>query len=103
MESDKNNWRATNQDLLLAYANLMLLTLSTRDVHESRELLERYVDLRRQYFGVNYRFSVCGNSVHWSKHLNGIIFSVIYPEVIVNIMNYLEGIFFCGDIIIGFV
>ncbi|XP_065746695.1 ranBP2-like and GRIP domain-containing protein 4 isoform X2 [Phocoena phocoena] len=42
LESDKNNWRATNQDLLLAYANLMLLTLSTRDVHESRELLESF-------------------------------------------------------------
>ncbi|XP_026984456.1 ranBP2-like and GRIP domain-containing protein 4 isoform X3 [Orcinus orca] len=42
LESDKSNWRATNQDLLLAYANLMLLTLSTRDVHESRELLESF-------------------------------------------------------------
>ncbi|ELW72164.1 E3 SUMO-protein ligase RanBP2 [Tupaia chinensis] len=40
VESDKSNWRATNKDLLLAYANLMLLTLSTRDVQESRELLE---------------------------------------------------------------
>ncbi|XP_077884968.1 E3 SUMO-protein ligase RanBP2 isoform X8 [Ictidomys tridecemlineatus] len=42
LESDKNDWRATNKDLLLAYANLMLLTLSTRDVQESRELLERF-------------------------------------------------------------
>ncbi|XP_007456875.1 PREDICTED: E3 SUMO-protein ligase RanBP2 isoform X2 [Lipotes vexillifer] len=42
LESDKSNWRATNQNLLLAYANLMLLTLSTRDVHESRELLESF-------------------------------------------------------------
>ncbi|XP_057413918.1 E3 SUMO-protein ligase RanBP2 isoform X2 [Balaenoptera acutorostrata] len=42
LESDKSNWRATNQDLLLAYANLMLLTLSTRDVHESRQLLESF-------------------------------------------------------------
>ncbi|PNJ09956.1 hypothetical protein CR201_G0049705, partial [Pongo abelii] len=40
LESDKSDWRATNTDLLLAYANLMLLTLSTRDVQESRELLE---------------------------------------------------------------
>ncbi|XP_057596684.1 E3 SUMO-protein ligase RanBP2-like isoform X2 [Hippopotamus amphibius kiboko] len=42
LESDKSNWRATNQDLLLAYANLTLLTLSTRDVHESREVLESF-------------------------------------------------------------
>ncbi|XP_003922812.1 E3 SUMO-protein ligase RanBP2 isoform X3 [Saimiri boliviensis] len=42
LESDKSNWRATNTDLLLAYANLMLLTLSTRDVQESRELLESF-------------------------------------------------------------
>ncbi|XP_058134297.1 E3 SUMO-protein ligase RanBP2 isoform X3 [Dasypus novemcinctus] len=42
LESDKSNWRATNKDLLLAYANLMLLTLSTRDVQESRELLESF-------------------------------------------------------------
>ncbi|XP_014444481.2 E3 SUMO-protein ligase RanBP2 isoform X2 [Tupaia chinensis] len=42
VESDKSNWRATNKDLLLAYANLMLLTLSTRDVQESRELLESF-------------------------------------------------------------
>uniref|UniRef100_A0A8C5L7N9 RAN binding protein 2 n=1 Tax=Jaculus jaculus TaxID=51337 RepID=A0A8C5L7N9_JACJA len=41
-DSDKSNWRATNKDLLRAYANLMLLTLSTRDVQESRELLERF-------------------------------------------------------------
>nr|XP_055234194.1 ranBP2-like and GRIP domain-containing protein 4 isoform X1 [Gorilla gorilla gorilla] len=42
LESDKSDWRATNTDLLLAYANLMLLTLSTRDVQESRELLESF-------------------------------------------------------------
>ncbi|XP_054963439.1 E3 SUMO-protein ligase RanBP2 isoform X4 [Pan paniscus] len=42
LESDKSDWRATNADLLLAYANLMLLTLSTRDVQESRELLESF-------------------------------------------------------------
>ncbi|KAM4867223.1 ranBP2-like and GRIP domain-containing protein 4 isoform 2-T2 [Thomomys bottae] len=42
LESDKNNWRTTNKDLLLAYANLTLLTLSTRDVQESRELLESF-------------------------------------------------------------
>lgn len=44
LESDKSSWQTANKDLLLAYANLMLLTLSTRDVQESRELLERYVD-----------------------------------------------------------
>uniref|UniRef100_A0A452S727 358 kDa nucleoporin n=1 Tax=Ursus americanus TaxID=9643 RepID=A0A452S727_URSAM len=42
LESDKSNWQTTNKDLLLAYANLMLLTLSTRDVQESRELLESF-------------------------------------------------------------
>nr|XP_020038106.1 E3 SUMO-protein ligase RanBP2-like isoform X3 [Castor canadensis] len=42
LESDKSNWRVTNKDLLLAYANLSLLMLSTRDVQESRELLESF-------------------------------------------------------------
>ncbi|XP_061288503.1 ranBP2-like and GRIP domain-containing protein 4 isoform X4 [Bos javanicus] len=42
LESDKSNWRATSQDLLIAYANLMLLTLSMRDAQESRELLESF-------------------------------------------------------------
>ncbi|XP_045836301.1 E3 SUMO-protein ligase RanBP2 isoform X2 [Meles meles] len=42
LESDKSNWQTTNKDLLLAYANLMHLTLSTRDVQESRELLESF-------------------------------------------------------------
>uniref|UniRef100_A0A8C6W878 RAN binding protein 2 n=1 Tax=Nannospalax galili TaxID=1026970 RepID=A0A8C6W878_NANGA len=42
LDSDKSDWRATNKDLLLAYGNLMLLTLSTRDVQESRELLESF-------------------------------------------------------------
>ncbi|XP_032349558.1 E3 SUMO-protein ligase RanBP2 isoform X2 [Camelus ferus] len=42
LESDKSNWRSTSKDLLLAYANLMLLTLSARDVQESRELLESF-------------------------------------------------------------
>ncbi|XP_045440129.1 E3 SUMO-protein ligase RanBP2 isoform X10 [Pipistrellus kuhlii] len=42
LDSDKSNWRATNKDLLLAYANLMLLTLSTRDIQESRDLLESF-------------------------------------------------------------
>uniref|UniRef100_A0A2K5K438 Uncharacterized protein n=1 Tax=Colobus angolensis palliatus TaxID=336983 RepID=A0A2K5K438_COLAP len=42
LESDKSDWRATNTDLLLAYANLTLLTLSNRDVQESRELLESF-------------------------------------------------------------
>ncbi|XP_016018457.2 E3 SUMO-protein ligase RanBP2 isoform X2 [Rousettus aegyptiacus] len=41
-ESDESNWQATSKDLLLAYANLMLLTLSTRDVQESRELLASF-------------------------------------------------------------
>ncbi|KAF0878743.1 RBP2 ligase, partial [Crocuta crocuta] len=42
LESDKSSWQTANKDLLLAYANLMLLTLSTRDVQESRELLESF-------------------------------------------------------------
>uniref|UniRef100_A0A8C8TXB6 RAN binding protein 2 n=1 Tax=Peromyscus maniculatus bairdii TaxID=230844 RepID=A0A8C8TXB6_PERMB len=42
LDSDKSTWRATTKDLLVAYANLMLLTLSTRDVQESRELLESF-------------------------------------------------------------
>uniref|UniRef100_A0A5F9CHU6 RanBD1 domain-containing protein n=1 Tax=Oryctolagus cuniculus TaxID=9986 RepID=A0A5F9CHU6_RABIT len=42
LDSDKSNWRTTNKDLLLAYANLMHLTLSIRDVQESRELLESF-------------------------------------------------------------
>nr|KAF6380050.1 hypothetical protein mMyoMyo1_016263 [Myotis myotis] len=42
LDSDKSNWQATNKDLLLAYANLMLLTLSTRDIQESRDLLESF-------------------------------------------------------------
>ncbi|KAM5322208.1 E3 SUMO-protein ligase RanBP2 isoform 1-T1 [Glossophaga mutica] len=42
LESDKSNWQATNKDLLLAYANLMHLMLSTRDMQESRELLESF-------------------------------------------------------------
>ncbi|XP_039708558.1 E3 SUMO-protein ligase RanBP2 isoform X1 [Pteropus medius] len=41
-ESDESNWQATSKDLLLAYANLMLLTLSTRDMQESRELLASF-------------------------------------------------------------
>ncbi|XP_044525255.1 E3 SUMO-protein ligase RanBP2 [Gracilinanus agilis] len=44
LEANKSNWRTTNKDLLLAYANLMLLTLSTKDVQESRELLESFDD-----------------------------------------------------------
>ncbi|XP_036926477.1 E3 SUMO-protein ligase RanBP2 isoform X3 [Sturnira hondurensis] len=42
LESDKSNWQATNKDLLLAYANLVHLTLATRDMQESRELLESF-------------------------------------------------------------
>uniref|UniRef100_H0XVI6 E3 SUMO-protein ligase RanBP2 n=1 Tax=Otolemur garnettii TaxID=30611 RepID=H0XVI6_OTOGA len=42
LESDKSNWQTTSKDLLLAYANLMHLTLSSRDVQESRDLLESF-------------------------------------------------------------
>ncbi|GAB1295127.1 E3 SUMO-protein ligase RanBP2 [Apodemus speciosus] len=42
LDSEKSTWRAANKDLLLAYANLMLLTLSTRAVQESRELLQSF-------------------------------------------------------------
>ncbi|XP_053442749.1 E3 SUMO-protein ligase RanBP2-like isoform X2 [Nycticebus coucang] len=42
LESDKSDWQATSKDLLLAYANLMHLTLSSRDVQESRDLLESF-------------------------------------------------------------
>ncbi|XP_006873099.1 PREDICTED: E3 SUMO-protein ligase RanBP2 isoform X2 [Chrysochloris asiatica] len=42
LESDKSNWRTTIRDFLLAYANLMFLTLSTRDVQDCRELLESF-------------------------------------------------------------
>uniref|UniRef100_A0A8C0GP10 E3 SUMO-protein ligase RanBP2 n=1 Tax=Chelonoidis abingdonii TaxID=106734 RepID=A0A8C0GP10_CHEAB len=38
-ESEKSIWRSTNRDLLLAYSNLVVMTLSTRDVQESRESL----------------------------------------------------------------
>uniref|UniRef100_A0A7M4FDK2 E3 SUMO-protein ligase RanBP2 n=1 Tax=Crocodylus porosus TaxID=8502 RepID=A0A7M4FDK2_CROPO len=41
-ESDKSNWRTTNKDLLLAYSNLVVMTLSTRNVQESREVLESF-------------------------------------------------------------
>ncbi|XP_054994029.1 E3 SUMO-protein ligase RanBP2 isoform X1 [Sorex araneus] len=56
LESDKSNWRATNKDLLLAYANLMFLTLSTRDVQESRELLESFDSALH-----SVKSCVCGN------------------------------------------
>ncbi|XP_012586985.1 PREDICTED: E3 SUMO-protein ligase RanBP2 isoform X2 [Condylura cristata] len=42
LEADKSNWQATSKDLLLAYANLMCLTLSARDVQESRAILESF-------------------------------------------------------------
>ncbi|XP_067419725.1 E3 SUMO-protein ligase RanBP2-like isoform X2 [Emydura macquarii macquarii] len=41
-ESEKSNWSTTNRDLLLAYSNLVVMTLSTRDVQESRESLENF-------------------------------------------------------------
>nr|XP_006114608.2 ranBP2-like and GRIP domain-containing protein 4 isoform X1 [Pelodiscus sinensis] len=42
LESEKSNWRTTNRDLLLAYSNLVVMTLSTRDVQESRESLASF-------------------------------------------------------------
>uniref|UniRef100_A0A674I3N3 RAN binding protein 2 n=1 Tax=Terrapene triunguis TaxID=2587831 RepID=A0A674I3N3_9SAUR len=41
-ESEKSIWRNTNRDLLLAYSNLVIMTLSTRDVQESRESLASF-------------------------------------------------------------
>uniref|UniRef100_A0A452J4I4 Uncharacterized protein n=1 Tax=Gopherus agassizii TaxID=38772 RepID=A0A452J4I4_9SAUR len=41
-ESEKSIWRSTNRDLLLAYSNLVIMTLSTRDVQESRESLASF-------------------------------------------------------------
>uniref|UniRef100_A0A8C3SWT4 RAN binding protein 2 n=1 Tax=Chelydra serpentina TaxID=8475 RepID=A0A8C3SWT4_CHESE len=41
-ESEKSNWRNTNRDLLLAYSNLVMMTLTTRDVQESRESLASF-------------------------------------------------------------
>ncbi|MEE6470252.1 hypothetical protein FKM82_008905 [Ascaphus truei] len=40
--SDKNNWRTINKELLLAHADVVLLTLSTRDVQESKGALESF-------------------------------------------------------------
>uniref|UniRef100_A0ABM5FZ24 E3 SUMO-protein ligase RanBP2 n=1 Tax=Pogona vitticeps TaxID=103695 RepID=A0ABM5FZ24_9SAUR len=41
-ESDKISWRKIHQDLLLAYSNLVVMTLSNRGVEESREALESF-------------------------------------------------------------
>lgn len=41
-DSAKSNWRTVNKELLLALADLVLVTLSTRDVQESRLALKRY-------------------------------------------------------------
>ncbi|XP_061482731.1 E3 SUMO-protein ligase RanBP2-like isoform X2 [Rhineura floridana] len=41
-ESDKSSWRKTHRDLLLAYSNLVVMTLSNRDVEESRESLQSF-------------------------------------------------------------
>ncbi|XP_074847123.1 ranBP2-like and GRIP domain-containing protein 4 [Carettochelys insculpta] len=41
-ESEKSNWRSVNRDLLLAYSNLVVMTLSIRDVQESREALASF-------------------------------------------------------------
>ncbi|XP_069492978.1 E3 SUMO-protein ligase RanBP2-like isoform X2 [Ambystoma mexicanum] len=40
--SDKSMWRSLNKELLLAQCNLMLLTLSTRDVQESRRTFQSF-------------------------------------------------------------
>uniref|UniRef100_A0A8C9U678 E3 SUMO-protein ligase RanBP2 n=1 Tax=Serinus canaria TaxID=9135 RepID=A0A8C9U678_SERCA len=42
LEYDKNNWRTIKKDHLLAYSSFVKLTLSSRDVQECREALERY-------------------------------------------------------------
>ncbi|KAM6179533.1 ranBP2-like and GRIP domain-containing protein 4 [Erethizon dorsatum] len=42
LESDKGDRRAVSKDLLLAHTSLVLLTLSTRDEQEVRELLESF-------------------------------------------------------------
>ncbi|NWX14480.1 RBP2 ligase, partial [Aegotheles bennettii] len=41
LESDKSNWRAIKKDHLLAYSSFVKMTLSSRDVQECREALER--------------------------------------------------------------
>ncbi|KAJ6667455.1 hypothetical protein lerEdw1_016576 [Lerista edwardsae] len=41
-ESDKTSWRRTHRDLLLAYSNLVVMTLSNRSVDESRESLKSF-------------------------------------------------------------
>ncbi|KAJ1118109.1 hypothetical protein NDU88_006304 [Pleurodeles waltl] len=40
--SDKTMWRSLNRELLLAHCNLMLLTLSTRDVQEARKTFQSF-------------------------------------------------------------
>ncbi|KAM4046516.1 E3 SUMO-protein ligase RanBP2-like isoform 2-T2 [Anomaloglossus baeobatrachus] len=40
--SDKNNWRTFHKELLLAHSDVVFLTLSTRDVAESRLALENF-------------------------------------------------------------
>ncbi|XP_063809876.1 E3 SUMO-protein ligase RanBP2-like [Pseudophryne corroboree] len=40
--SEKNNWRTINRELLLAHADVVLLTLSTRGVQESKVALESF-------------------------------------------------------------
>ncbi|KAJ7319744.1 hypothetical protein JRQ81_019255 [Phrynocephalus forsythii] len=41
-ESDKTSWRKIQRDLLLAYSNLVVMTLTNRGVEESREALESF-------------------------------------------------------------
>ncbi|XP_029460448.1 E3 SUMO-protein ligase RanBP2-like [Rhinatrema bivittatum] len=40
--SEKRNWKTINRELLLAHSNCVRLTLSTRDVQESRGALENF-------------------------------------------------------------
>ncbi|XP_064413670.1 E3 SUMO-protein ligase RanBP2 isoform X3 [Latimeria chalumnae] len=40
--TDKSVWRQMQKELLLAYSNLVLLTLSSRDVGEGKEMLESF-------------------------------------------------------------
>ncbi|XP_069492976.1 E3 SUMO-protein ligase RanBP2-like [Ambystoma mexicanum] len=42
MGPDKSLWRSLNKELLLAHCNLMLLTLSTKDVQECRRVFQSF-------------------------------------------------------------
>ncbi|XP_036113047.1 E3 SUMO-protein ligase RanBP2 isoform X3 [Molossus molossus] len=78
LESDKSNWRAANKDLLLAYANLMLLTLSTRDMQESRDLLESFdsaLQSVKSYVGGNDELSAIFSEIkgHFYMHAGSLL------------------------------